>query len=434
MPLSTWTTCALAFVGEDLFISRVAGGAMGGAHEHRLARVDGFASMRAAQAAEALRPHRPSRSERVCVLLPAELVSAKSVPLGCRAWSRASAELQMSVERLLPLDREHAALGMIERAEADGAIADAAGDQSERIGAGSLLGVDERAMARWLEPVASAFGRAPDLVLAWPQALLGLGAQDLPAAIVYDQTALGAPVHHVLRRGAVSQLGLVGHPAPGRDATAILMPGVDAPPGAASVRRLDGYDLATAAALAEHVAPELFVPLRGRRRSALGRWAPAATAAVAGLALLVAAQWYGDGRHQAEIARIERASEEISASVAQAEARRQRLVSLSAALAQIDQAWSAADPQIIEAYRALRDAVPAEGYLYSVEITGQRARLVAEAPRAAAVLEKVEGSPHFRGASMRPPSSVAERTGMERFEITAPRVIPGAPQAEGDRR
>lgn len=424
MQLLPWTTLALAFISDDLFITRVVSSAAG-VREQRVAKIAGFSTMKAVQAREALVPHRPSRSDRVCVLLPAAMVSARSVPIGCASWGKAHQELLASVEKLLPLEHAHAALGMVERvSDQDAEAGDDAGDAS--VGRGFLIGVDDRALVKLLEPIESAFNRRVDLVLSWHHALLGLGEQDAQQTIIYDETPLGVPVHHVLRYSALAQQSEPGHPAPGQADAALLMPSVTLEsvdgPSASRVRRLDGYDLATAAALAEQVASGMIVPVRGKRRTVASRWVGPLVAAAVGAVLLVGAGQLHQARQAAELARIQRVSAEIADDFAQAEARQSRLMQMTAALSQIEQVWAGEDPQIIEAYKALRDAVPAEGYLYRVQIDGQRVTLIAEAPRAAAVLERVEGSPMFRGASMRPPSSVSERPGMERFEITAERV------------
>lgn len=439
MHLLPWTTRSLALVGDDLYITQVVGGPLS-VREQRIAIVPGFAAMHAAEARAALLAHQPPRNSRLCVLVPADMVSARRMPLGCAAWSRASGELRGSVEKLLPIEAEHAVLGMVDRAHDATAGQSAGGEErhsasasTDSVGHGYLLGTDARTLRHLLEPIEAAFGRPVDLVLAWPHALLGLGTQREPRALVLDESPPGVPVHHELRSGRLARLSDPGHSIGHAPAAALLMPGVQAPNlNAERVRRLDGYDLAAAAALAEHVAPGAIIPLRGRRRSIGTRWIAAAAAAMLGLVLLLGANRIHDSRVDAELIRIQAAADQLAPELAQAEARRERLTRLTATLAQINDAWSGTDPQIIEAYRALRDAVPAQGFIYRVQIDGQRMTMNAEAPRAAAVLERVEGSPLFRGATMRPPSGVSERPGMERFEITAERLRPSASAATGE--
>lgn len=343
--------------------------------------------------------------DAVVLVCPSEWCAIRPMGLSPQQFDGALPELRANLRSLLPLSGDNAMLGYIGRTSADGPAG------------GYLIGVDLARLSPWLDIVSRGLGRPVDQVLAPPMALLGLGLQSEPEAVVFERLTSGAVVSHRLRAGEIEELSsLARAESTGSVAARSLfdsaMPGITpTSPG----------QFAAAGALASMVAAPAFRPFAGRRPARSRRWIPAAAGFAAALLCVVLAGQAQSWRVDRGIAALD--DKALALATQLEDARRahdeaRRLIALLRAADAALPRGAAVLPDLL----AARTAVPAEGFLYRVELDGGSATLRGEARRSGDVLRSVEQAAEFQAArEMDAPIAVEER-GTEMFHVRAERV------------
>lgn len=372
------------------------------------------------------------RNAAVVLTLPSSMVALRPIALTSARWAEARAELEQSIARLLPFDNGDALLGLIDRvqpAPADAQPAPAAPDRSAY-----LLGCSRSAAAAIIGPLEEALGRPITRVQTIHHALLGLGLQRTPRAIIAEQPAHGSIVHHTLALGVIESLA---EPASTTgEAPTHTLPGAPAPSPA---RPFAPIDIATAAAIAPRIAPGMFHPLAGRAPSPLRAWiAPAACIALA-ITLFLAAASITEARWSAGAESLDAGAQSRAADLARLDAVKadvERLHARLRAANDLTADWSSVFPDLA----AAREVMPDVSIFHAITLTPASITISGEAPLASEVLQRIEASPEYSGAAMQGSAvPLTDRSG-EQFTITArresatPTPAPAKPRPEGGMR
>ena len=427
MRLVPWKTLSLVIDGDDLVCAGVVSTPFG-VRASRGPRIAGFLRAPADEARRAMAGASTGQG-RVVVTVPASWCSVRPIALRCEQWQAARPEIMRSLSSLLPLAPTDALVGVIDRSAGEG--------DSSNAGA-YLVAIDRARLDPWLAAIRSALGTEVYAVLAPHMAMLGLGLQSAERAEVLEQRAGGGQVCHRLWRGDVTEMfaPLSDSESP-RSVLRVRLPGSDDRGGLAgaaasgqhtaakSAVGVDAWDLAIAAALAPHVAPGSYVPLLGRRSTGAWRWAlPAAAIALALLATWGASQT-NEARFLAAAERVEREQAAWQAQLAEVERDRDETLRLVGLLEAAARGPVAVRRSVLPELAAAHAALPAEGFLYRVELDGAGVALRGESKRASDVLQALDATPGFKGArNVSTPAPVEERSS-EMFDIRAERV-PGA--------
>ncbi|MBL8745542.1 MAG: hypothetical protein JNK58_04205 [Phycisphaerae bacterium] len=398
-----WTIFAGAIVGNDLHTATVAGSPLGVRAKAGPILRD-FCSL-AQEESRRLLGSIPDAATIVLVL-PSSMVALRPTALPASRWGSAREEVLKSIESLFPFPASEAAVGFVGRRL----------PSSES--AGYLVAADRRTIQPWLDAFARAAARPADAVISSHMAILGSGNQKAERVELLEWNGSQWSAHRLVW-GEISELN-----ASPSDAARerIALPSASAP--AIDARTMTGADLAAAAALASVVAPDGYAPLVGRHARTTRRWLPAAAAILAGCALLWAVGRVEEWRYERAMLHLQAQRAERESPLAQVRAARQRATDLIARLESVRQVFSGGGSGALIAVDAVQASVPAEAFLYRIEVDPRTITVKGEARRAGDVLRAIEDAAEFQGArDLDTPITVEER-GLEMFNIRAERRTP----------
>lgn len=358
---------------------------------------------------------------RIVLICPSAWAGIRPISMSLGQWRRARGEVLRSIEQLLPLDAEDASIGLVSRGSAD-AGPDADGEESA--GAGSyLIGVRTSQLQPWIDALEAAVGRRIDEVVTPHMVLSGLGHQRDPKAIFTESSAILGEVAHELSFGSVVGLDEPRSSGQSESAGAPLVPLPDLESGTSVASGLSAEDIGIGAALAPLATGESVAPLRGRSAPAPKRWVLPVAAAMLAIGLFAGADAIQNRRYDLAADRAVEQQLQIEQefnAVLDQRAELDRLITLLGEDIQVQTAgWGSVMPLLV----AARQTIPAEGFLYELQLNDRNITLVGEAPRSRVVLTNLEQSPEFESAlNVHPPSGVIERAGMETFNVRAARA------------
>jgi hypothetical protein len=400
-------------VGDALHAAHVSVSALG-VRARTGCVIERFRAAPAGESARAIRALCPGGRVPARVLLtcaPAQC-AVRPVAVTCAQWGRARDEVVASIDSLLPLDPADAVAGLYD-VFAPGADA----GRGEPVG-GRLVGVRRTMIEGWIDALRAATGRERVTLLAPQMAALGLDLRRHEAAGVLETDA-GAPVVHRFEHGLPVSSG----DSEGLEARFALPSETPAPSG---VTQVTPAELCVAAAVAERCASEVYRPLLGRSPSRAWRWAPTGVAAALAIAAALAA-----GPLYAS--RLERGAAEAQAERAammddhrellRVRQRAERLAALlERGVGRATANWDSVLPAVDDAHAALTRA----GFLYRLELTDASLTMVGESDEVRSVLQRLDASPHLRGAALAAPLTASPSAeGLDVFTIRAERVRAG---------
>lgn len=404
MRILPWTIFAGAIVGNDLHTAVVRGSIFGVSASAGPVLRDAL-SLAPDEARRMLRE--APRGAPFILVLPTTMVGVRPTALPADRWSAARAEVMRSIETLFPFPAAETLVGFIARRVSD----------KER--AGYLAAADRRLVQPWLDAMGRLLGKPVDAVLPAHAALLGAGYQRAERAEVASWT--GAQwASHRLAWGEITDLN-APRSADGSLADAALPSDrSDAPTNAP----MGGADVAAAGALAMIVAPDQVAPLVGRVPHPSRHWLAAAAMVALGGVLLWSSGPLARWRYERAMDQLTEAESARAPVLAEVESSRRRAVELAARLESLRKLFADSGPGVLAAADAAQSAMPADAFLYRVEVDSGAVTLKGEARRAGDVLRAVEDRQEFQAArELDTPITVEER-GFEMFNIRAERVPP----------
>lgn len=430
MPL-TQTILSLASVGNDLAVCLVRISPVGGTVTPVTMIKDalrvGSVTLRESIARTGIR----ASSVRIVFTCPSGMYSLRPIGLGMQNWSKARDEVLASLGRLFPMSSDNAFVGLIDRRTPD--------DTGEnQVPSGYLCAVRKDLMNPWIMMIEQALGRAPDIMLAPPMAIFGLGLQQTESAGVVERQASGIRTIHRIEYGEITSLSEPWSPEADEPAALAGMRLIELPTAATyepypGIEGIDPQQYAASCALAAVVGSASLAPLHGKAPRRLPAWTvPAAAVLLAALLLgasfplradrydrAIAAAAAQEQQIQQDFMRVSRLHED-------AEARRK---SLHAIVRNHYDGWKPMTPDLA----ALRDTMPDGAFIYRYTLDASHLTIHGEAPRAADVLLAIERSDAFTAAQQISPPSLVEDRALERFHIRARRSPGGHHQAEVSR-
>ncbi len=425
MTFLPWTTLSLVIDGDDLVSASVSGSPIG-TRAARGPRVSNVLKAPSDEVRRALAGTGHSRG-RVVLTVPASWCNIRPIALRRRHWQTARPEIMRSLSGLFPLAPADAIVGLIDRV-ADSTTPGGAKKTADPTAAGGyLIAVDRDRLDPWLSAIRSALGREVDLVLAPHMAFFGLGLQSVERAEILEQQTSGALVCHRLWRGEITELFRPYDESESVDAAAhlrLFSAGSGKPDSGTSngATLIDPGELAIGAAIATRVAPERFAPLLGQPPSVALRWAPPAAAALLALAAIWGATWTMKARYLAAAERIEQRQILNEQALLDVQSDRIETLRLVALLEAAARGPAASRRSVLSDLSAAHAALPADGFLYRVEVDAGGVSLRGESQRASDVLQRLESTPGFRSArNVSSPALVEERRS-EMFDVRAERA------------
>lgn len=403
------TTLALAISGEDLHVALVTIGPLR-AETTVGPVIRGFVGDSAEEARQALAPYANVRA--VSLVVPGEWCAIRPTHLTSADWRGARDELIASIDRLVPIPPDDAAAGLVEvfpRSERPDAPA---------VG-GALVVIRRSQLEPWLGAIERALGRPVSRVLSPQMAMLGLGLQCEPAAIVVE----------ALRLEGVGDVELLHRLEWGRPvAIADAQSGAGSQDDPARTLRLSrGHggvspaELAVAGVIAPTVAGAVFRPLLGKPSRPARPWlAPTIAATAAALLALLASPVFGVRLARAQNELLAR-EEAIAGDVRRAHEAREQAERLARLLGPGVSGATGGWRSVLPAAAAAQQALGPEGFLYRLEVSDTAITITGEAPSASAVLERMETAGGLRAARHTAPVSKSSVSGMDVFDIRAER-------------
>ena len=357
---------------------------------------------------------RVDQGARVVLVLPASWCGVRPVGVPIARWNAAKAELQRSIDGLFPLTSEDALLGLVERTSEPG----------EPSQGSFLIASSSARVGPWLDAIRRAFGVDQMSVVSPHMALAGLGVQDRPAAEVRERLATGGWVEHRLRWGLLADAGAPTRaPLTGTDSGWALLDNDQ-------WRSLSPTDLCVAAAMAMRTAPGSFAPLLGPSPRVPQRWVPAAALALLAAGVLWAGPALRDWRLQAAINALDTKARDFSDQLAQASSDYDAAMRLGSRINDAQRLTPADAPDLLDELARVQQAVPAEGFLYRVELSTAAVTLKGECRRAGDVLRALNASPALRNPQMLDAPVAIEERGLELFHVRAERAGPPSDKLE----
>lgn len=408
MPILPRSTISLAIEGDALVGVAVRESAAG-ASSRELGAVPDFL---AASQSERARLASDAGDGILILTIPASWCAVRPIAVTRRQWKSARPELLRNVEGFFPLPADDAMVGLVDRVDESRAPASR----------GYLIAASRRRVEPWLEAISRAFGRRPSVILAPHMALAGLGLQQHESARVLERLPTGACVEHVLRWGAVVELARsAAAPAFESPTSLAVVHGhaADAAPGA--IAPVSSAQLAIASALAMSVASSSLAPLSGTAPRTAPTWIPAAALAALAVAMVIAGTRVSSWRESRALAQVEARRSEQAEALARVVADRDRAQQLAALIRAAEALGPASSPDLLADLQAAQEALPADGFLYRVELDAKALAIRGEAKRAGDVLRAIEESPRFHAAREMDTAAAIEERRLESFHIRAER-------------
>ena len=420
MRFMPFKTHACIIRGDDLVVTTVSGTPFGGRVRPGPV-IEGFLD---ASPSDVRRALGSLSGGKLMLTLPGAWCSVRPIALTTGTWNKARAEIMRSIEGFLPLSASDAMVGLVNRCEGpDGLDAESESDGP----GGYLVGASRQRVRPWLDQLEQGAGRPVDIVMAPQMALLGLGLQHDVHRTIVQRTAAGR-VAHRLRYGRVERLESRWDPedAPGE---ILELPGESAEASPGVTRLLTAHEVAVASALTLAVRPGDVQPLTGRGAHAGVPWLIPIAATLLGGALVWGALNIADTRYnratasmQDERAAIQPDLEAIAAAKQQT-ALRIRMINTGV------NAFLAEREPILPVIHAAHMAVPADGFLYSIDVTPERVQVTGEAPDAGRVRDTLDRQEaYFENARHLYSINVVQERGLEKFDIEADRSRKGRVQ------
>lgn len=355
------------------------------------------------------------------VLATSSAMSAlRPIALTTRSWPKARAEVQRAVPSMFPLTAEDALLSLMDAAPKQ------PGGEPE---SGWLFATSRQRMDTWRAPIERAMGRSIDSIIPFHVALAATGLQHDEQATIVEASRGGVVRSNQFSYARPAALGVPVEDGDADPAVRVLTISDEA-----SSATLTPSDLAFATAmaglLAESGAMGAFSPYVGRARSSRSRMVVPLAGLGAAAALIVLGVVLGNARYTraTETANTER--ESIAAQAKLVEEQRDRHAKLTARIKLFNELSPDAQPRLLPLLAAAQQAVPAEGFLYRIDVDPQTVTIRGEAPRTLDVLARLEAAPAFRAAeSLEPPAVIKERS-LESFHIRARRDTAHTQHAE----
>lgn len=399
-------------VGDDLHAARVRIGPIG-ARVLGATRLERFLAQTPQDRRAALRSL-AGAGARLVITAPGAWCAVRPIALTTHNWAKARSELIHSIDRLLPMTRDDAMVGLLN-----------VYDEALQPSGGRLIAIRRKIAEPWLHAIEDAAGVQTSTLLAPHMAMLGLGLQDRDRATVIEPIDENESVRHTLRRGLPVSIG-EAHDRADADQDAVL-PAHE--PDATTRAEVDGADLAVAAALAPVVAPKAFAPMAGALPNRAAEWLAPAAAAVLAAALLITAPIMYETRLRSGLAalRAEQASlTDEYQRVRSLRSNTERLASLLIEGVRDPLApWRPTMPVMAEAQGALTGDGAGEGFLYRLLVDARGVTISGEADDAGAVLQLLEDSPLLTSARRTGPLMPSPEAGWSIFEMRAERAAIG---------
>lgn len=358
------------------------------------------------------------RAGSTVVVLPAEAVHLRPMAMKSRLFADAKAEIERSLESLLPIDPDGASLGFVDRLEQGNADA-----EDERAGAGYLIGVDRVDVRRWSEVCSRVSGRLPDRMVAPHQAAMCAGFQRMERVVVRERGVLGDVQDSILHRGRILELRA---DASGSARADLVLPGASDGTDADDFERL-----AIGAALLDSCAPAEGVPVGGEWTPLWKRAVPIAVLAVVCVGLVFGAMSMRDSRYEVAVEDVIAQQQALRAQIAEATKRiaeRDRLAMMirSVATGAIER-----DAGVIEIIASVERALPEDVFLEQFTVNADGVRLRGVAASARDVLAAIESSRAFDGVrESQRPQPVGDGSAREVFDVRAQYIGAGSGRQE----
>lgn len=383
-------------LGPALHAARVAIGPTG-ARVVANVRVDDFLSLSQADAKSALKP--VAGSGRVVLTADPSWCAVRPIALTTQTWAKAKSELMQSIDRLVPMTRDDALAGLID-----------VHDESLKPREGRLIAIRKQLLEPWRQAIEHALDAPVSAVLSPHMAMCGLGLQTRESATVFEPLGGGEALRHDFAFGLPTEIAEAAGDESAHQFTVM----------SAGVRRtISGDDLAIGAAVAPYVATSAFAPLLGAAPSRRSEWIAPIAAFAAAAALFIAAPLMYEARLQSGVDRLEArqvAMVDDFQSLRELRNRtEQRIKLVNEAVATATTGWRSTLPILAEAQAAL----PADGFLYRLEIDPQNVVISGEASDAPAVLQRLEESPLLTSARRTGPLMPSSEPGLDIFEMRA---------------
>lgn len=153
----------------------------------------------------------------------------------------------------------------------------------------------------------------------------------------------------------------------------------------------------------------------------------------AAAAMVTVAIMLGNARMASATEHIDADRKSIAAQVSAVREQRERYESLAKRIKLFAKLTPATQPRMLPLLASAQQSVPADGFLYRVDLDPQMVTIRGEAPRTLDVLARLEATEHYRSAeSLEPPAMIKDRA-LESFHIRARRADIAARSPEAPR-
>lgn len=335
------------------------------------------------------------------IIVDARSVLARPMPMSGAMFGRARVEVLRSIESLLPVEPEGAAVSFVDRAGSGGSVPPGEG-------AGYLLCVGASDLKRAQELGAAVLGGHAGLVLT-PHQVVGAIGSGHERLVVRETGDFGDAQDTIISGEGIIELRSDADRSSGAD---LVLPHDGSESSAASSRRL-----AIASAVG-YLRASLGPALIGRTPAAWRPFVPAAAMVLIALGLLWAAGLIRADRYDAAIESLRAEQRALGPALTRVTASRAESDQLEARLALVERTAIDGRSRALGALDAVERALPESAFLDQLVVDSEGVRLRGYASSARDVLTALESSEALTGArEIQRPQPVGDGSGREFFEI-----------------